>query len=74
MRPPSRSAFPPPRPATRFVGDTPEADVLGAQQFGMGMTALVGEKSVEGVRADVELESVASLVDSLRARDLIPAD
>jgi len=56
-----------------FVGDTPEADILGPQQFGLGMTALVGDKRVDGVRADVELPGVSSLVAVLRERDLIPA-
>ena len=63
-----------PASETLFVGDTPEADVLGAQQFGLGMTALVGEKRVDGVQADIELSSVRSLVETLRARELIPAD
>ena len=56
-----------------FVGDTPEADILGAQQFGLGMTALVGGKRVDGVRADFDLPSVADLLTVLRDRNLVPA-
>ena len=56
-----------------FVGDTPEADILGAQQFGLGMTALVGQKRVDGVRANFELPGVADLVAVLRDHDLLPA-
>ena len=62
-----------PAASVLFVGDTPEADILGAQRFGLGMTALVGDKRVEGVRADIELTGVAGLAEALRERDLIPA-
>ena len=44
-----------------FVGDTPEADVLGAQQAGFGAVVQVGGKRVDGVSADLELASVADL-------------
>lgn len=62
-----------PAAAVLFVGDSPEADILGAQRFGLGMTALVGARRLEGVRADIELPGVAGLVEALRERDLIPA-
>ncbi|MEE9278414.1 MAG: HAD family hydrolase [Dehalococcoidia bacterium] len=54
-----------------FVGDTPEADIVGAQAFGMGMTALVGDKAIDGVRADLELPGVHALVAALSDRGLL---
>lgn len=48
-----------------FVGDTPEADVLGAQEAGFAIVVQVGAKRVEGVRADLQLESVAELPAAL---------
>ena len=53
---------------TFFVGDTPEADILGAQVFGMGGTALVGKKRVDGVEATLTLDGVHELVDALMER------
>ena len=50
---------------TLFVGDTPEADVLGAQQAGFGMVVQVGAKRVAGVTPDLHLESVADLPAAL---------
>ena len=44
-----------------FVGDTPEADVLGAQEAGFATVVQVGAKRVEGVAADLHLDSVAEL-------------
>ena len=54
-----------------FVGDSPEADILGAQQFGLGVTALVGHKRVDGVQADFDLPGVSHLLPVLRDRDLL---
>ena len=51
-----------------FVGDTPEADVLGAQQAGFATVVQVGAKRVEGVTADLQLESVAELPAALAVR------
>lgn len=50
---------------TAFVGDTPEADVLGAQEAGFATVVQVGAKRVEGVAADLHLESVAELPAAL---------
>ena len=57
-----------------FVGDTPEADILGAQSFGIGGTALVGTKRVEGVQATLSLDGVHQLVDALVERGYLAAD
>lgn len=48
-----------------FVGDTPEADVLGAQEAGFATVVQVGAKRVEGVAADLHLDSVAELPAAL---------
>lgn len=48
-----------------FVGDTPEADIVGAQAFGLGVTALVGGKRVDGIRPTYELAGIADLVAAL---------
>ena len=48
-----------------FVGDTPEADILGAQSYGIGLTAQVGKKRVEGVEATLTLDGVHDLVAAL---------
>lgn len=55
-----------------FVGDRPEADILGAQAFKLGMTALVGDKSVPGVQPDLELAGVHALLPALVERGAIP--
>ncbi len=57
---------------TAFVGDTPEADILGAQQAGLGLAVRVGSKNSDGVRAGIELPGVGGLVEALRERRLIP--
>ena len=44
-----------------FVGDTPEADVLGAQQAGFATVVQVGGKRAAGVEPDLQLASVAEL-------------
>ena len=44
-----------------FVGDTPEADVLGAQQAGFATVVQVGGKCAAGVEPDLQLASVADL-------------
>ncbi len=48
-----------------FVGDTPEADVLGAQQAGFGIVVQVGAKQLAGVQADLHLASVADLPSAI---------
>ena len=47
--------------AAAFVGDTPEADVIGARQAGFATVVQVGEKRVAGLEADIQLASVADL-------------
>ena len=46
---------------TAFVGDTPEADVLGAQQAGFATVVQVGGKRAAGVEPDLQIASVAEL-------------
>ena len=50
---------------TAFVGDTPEADVLGAQQAGFATVVQVGGKRAAGVKPDLQLASVAELPTAL---------
>lgn len=50
---------------TAFIGDTPEADVLGAQQAGFATVVQVGPKRVAGVVPDLHLGSVAELPAAL---------
>lgn len=50
-----------------FVGDTPEADVLGAQQAGFAAVVQVGDKRAEGVAPDLLLPSVAELPAAIQA-------
>ncbi len=54
-----------PKQDVLFVGDTPEADILGAQSYGIGLTAHVGKKRVEGVQATYTLDGVHDLVATL---------
>ena len=58
---------------TLFVGDTPESDIVGAQAFGMGMTALVGGAALPGVRADLKLADVTGLMPALIRGRLLDA-
>ena len=48
-----------------FVGDTPEADILGAQHANFGFTVLVGDKRDPAIEADLTLDSVAALTEAL---------
>lgn len=50
---------------TAFVGDTPEADILGSQHAGFAVSVLVGDKSEEAVQPDIALPSVKGLADAL---------
>ncbi len=50
---------------TAFVGDTPEADILGSQHAGFAVSVLVGNKGEDAVRPDMELPSLNGLADAL---------
>ncbi len=56
---------------TAFVGDTPETDIVGAQAFGLGLTALVGPAAIDGVQPDLRLGGVDALIPALDARGLL---
>lgn len=56
---------------TAFVGDTPEADILGSRHAGFGVSVLVGDKGEEAIVPDIELPSVSGLTDALRAAGLL---
>jgi putative hydrolase of the HAD superfamily len=58
---------------TLFVGDRPTADIVGAQAFGIGMTALVGERSLPGVQPTFDLPDIQALLPALRDRGVLPA-
>ncbi len=58
---------------TLFVGDRPAADIVGAQAFGIGMTALVGDRSLPGVRPTFALPGVQALLPALRQHGALPA-
>ena len=51
---------------TAFVGDTPEADILGSQHAGFAVSVLVGDKGDEAIEPDIELASVRGLTDALK--------
>ncbi len=50
---------------TAFVGDTPEADILGSRHAGFAVSVLVGDKGEEAIAADIELPSLKGLTDAL---------
>ena len=56
---------------TAFVGDTPEADILGSQHAGFAVSVLVGDKGEEGVRPDITLASLNGLSDALSQAGLL---
>lgn len=56
-------AIPPEESA--FIGDTPEADIIGARNLGFALTVQVGPKHVPGVQPDLSLPSVAHLPAAL---------
>ena len=57
---------------TIFVGDTPEADILGSQHAGFAVSVLVGDKGDEAVRPDLALPSLRGLADALSQADILP--
>ena len=48
-----------------FIGDTPEADIIGARNAGFALAVQVGGKSVPGVEPDLHLPGVADLPAAL---------
>ncbi len=62
-----------PKEQTLFVGDTAEADILGAQSYGIGLTAQVGGKRIEEIRPTLDLRGVGDLVVALRERGYLAA-
>ena len=56
-----------PASETAFVGDTPEADILGAKHANFALTVLVGDKRDPATEPDLILNSVASLPEALQA-------
>ena len=57
---------------TAFVGDTPEADILGSQHAGFAMSVLVGSKGEDAVRPDIALPSLPGLTDALNEAGVLP--
>ena len=53
-----------------FIGDTPEADVIGARHAGFALAVQVGGKQVDGIEPDLRLPGVAQLPDALAARGI----
>ncbi|MDE2746596.1 MAG: HAD family hydrolase [Chloroflexota bacterium] len=50
---------------TAFVGDTPEADILGSRHAGFALSVLVGGKAEAGIVPDIELPSIKGLTASM---------
>ena len=50
---------------TAFVGDTPEADILGSRHAGFALSVLVGDKSEEAIRPDIAIPSLKGLTNAL---------
>lgn len=57
---------------TAFVGDTPEADILGSRHAGFAASVLVGNKGEDAIVPDIELPSLKGLADALGARGYLP--
>ncbi|MCY3732926.1 MAG: HAD family hydrolase [Chloroflexi bacterium] len=57
---------------TAFVGDTPEADILGSQHAGFAVSVLVGTKAEAGVQPDIALPSLIGLTDRLNEMGFLP--
>ncbi len=57
---------------TAFVGDTPEADILGSQHAGFAVSVLVGTKAEAGVQPDTALPSLIGLTDRLNEMGFLP--
>lgn len=50
---------------TAFVGDTPEADILGSRHAGFAVSVLVGHKGDAAIVPDIELPSLKGLTDAM---------
>ena len=50
---------------TAFVGDTPEADILGSRHAGFAVSILVGDKAEQAISPDIALPSIKGLTASL---------
>ena len=59
--------------ATAFVGDTPEADILGSRHAGFAVSILVGDKGEQAIIPDIELPSIKGLAVSLVEAGLLSA-
>ena len=57
---------------TAFVGDTPEADILGSQHAGFAVSVLVGDKGEEAIQPDIALPSLSGLADALSEAGHLP--
>lgn len=57
---------------TAFVGDTPEADILGSQHAGFAVSVLVGSKAEAAVRPDIALPTLSGLTDALSEAGVLP--
>lgn len=58
---------------TAFVGDTPEADILGSRHAGFAVSILVGDKAEEAIAPDIELPSIKGLTAALANAGLLSA-
>ena len=58
---------------TAFVGDTPEADILGSRHAGFAVCILVGDKAEEAIAPDIQLPSIKGLTATLSRRGYLPA-
>ena len=56
---------------TAFVGDTPEADILGSRHAGFAVSVQVGDKAEAAIVPDIELPSLKGLSDALSEAGLL---
>ena len=55
-----------------FVGDTPEADILGSRHAGFAVSVLVGDKQDPAIAPDIALPSIKGLTGALAAQGHLP--
>lgn len=60
------------RAETAFVGDTPEADILGSRHAGFAVSVLVGNKGEEAIVPDIALPSLKGLTSALSQHGFLP--
>jgi FMN phosphatase YigB (HAD superfamily) len=58
---------------TAFVGDTPEADILGSRHAGFAVSVLVGDKGEDEIVPDMALPSLKGLAEALVNAGHLPA-